>query len=76
MVGHNLIGNSEHSVISLDSNWEGILQGFLPGLTFYRDQHDPSSVPNARPDLTIVHKHCIVLKVEATNKIWKKQSCR
>lgn len=56
---HNLIDNSEYSVISLDSNWEGILQGFLPGLTFFRDQHGPSS------DLTIVHKRCIVLKAEA-----------
>lgn len=54
---HNLVGNSVHSVVSLDSAWEGILQGFLPGLTFY---------PRERPDHTIiVHNHCIVMKVEA-----------
>jgi hypothetical protein len=64
-IEHNLIGSSEHSVISLDSAWEGIIQGFLPGLTFYRDQHDPSSLPRERPDLTVVFNRCIVLKSEA-----------
>eukprot|EP01040_Poterioochromonas_malhamensis_P004147 gene4147-4439_t len=64
-IQHNLVGDSEHSVISLDSAWEGILQGFLQGLTFYRDQHDPSSLPRERPDLTVVYNHCIVLKSEA-----------
>lgn len=67
-VEHNLIGSSEHSVVSLDSAWEGILLGFLPGLTCYRDQHDPSSLPYERPDVTIVHNNCVVLKVEAKIK--------
>jgi hypothetical protein len=61
---HNLVGSSEHSVVLLDSAWEGILQGFLPGLTFYRDQHDPSSLPSERPDVNIVYHNRIVLKAE------------
>ncbi|MBS0646964.1 MAG: hypothetical protein JSR97_10310 [Verrucomicrobia bacterium] len=65
---HHLIGSSEHSVVSLDSAWEGIMQSFLKGLSFYRDQHDPSSLPYERPDLTVVYNNCIVLKAEAKLK--------
>lgn len=69
-VEHNLIGSSVHSVVSLDSAWQGILQGFLPGLTFYRDQHDPSSLAYERPDVTVVYNNCIVLTAEAKLKEW------
>ena len=66
---HNIIGSGELAVIALDSNWQAIVQGFLPGISFYRDEHDSlSSLPSHErcDDLTALYSDAIVLTCVAT----------
>eukprot|EP01040_Poterioochromonas_malhamensis_P003281 gene3281-3498_t len=57
------IGSSECEVE--DHNWQKILKTFIPSLIVYADQHDSSSLTYRRPNITMMHRDAIVLKVES-----------
>lgn len=62
---HLVVGCSEVSVVSLDSNWLGVIQTCVEGAVCLRDQHDASSKGSLRPDATITVRGAIGLRAES-----------
>ena len=61
---HVLTYTSEQAVIALDSLWQDVVKQ-VANVQICLDQHDASSIANARPDFTAMHQNAIVMKGEA-----------
>jgi hypothetical protein len=62
----DMLARSEISVVAEDHSWEKILKSMIPTLIPLADQNDSSSLLYKRPDITMIHRDAIVLKVKAT----------
>ena len=61
---HLITGDSEYTVVGIDSLWFVVMDACCPGIVFYRDQKDKSSKTRLRPDSTMFVNGAIFAKVE------------
>lgn len=57
-------GQSEHSVVGVDSLWMVVMDACIPGISFYRDQKDKSSQLRLRSDCSMFLNGAIFAKAE------------